>query len=170
MGQEAAQDPTFKLNVLYNLGNEALQLGDFNAAVRYLEEAAQLSQEALDPEKLATAYWELSLAASAQNDNRRAKQYAIRSLVEYEDASARRLTARVYSRLGRAQAQSGNADEALAHLDTAYTMAEQRRDQQALAEAKRGDCVSQQERRQEGRKRREGSSRHLAGPRRLAAF
>jgi tetratricopeptide (TPR) repeat protein len=135
---EAVADPTFRLNVLYNLGNEAWHLGDLDGAVQYLDQAAQLSQEVLDPQQLAAAYWTLSATFSSQNDSRRAKLYAVRSLAAYEDAGNRHLTARVFSRLGRAHAQSGQANEALAYLDTAYAMAEQQHDSQALAEAKRG--------------------------------
>lgn len=140
-GHETAQDPTFRLNVLYNLGSEASLLGDFDTAVQYLDEAAHLAQEVLDPEQLAAAYYALSVAASGQHDSRRAKQYAMRSLAAYEDAGIRRLTARVYSRLGRAQAHAGNAESALANLDAAYEMAGKQRDQQALAEAKRGQAT-----------------------------
>ncbi len=135
---EAVSDPTFRLNVLYNLGNEAWHLGDLDGAVQYLDQAAQLSQEVLDPQQLAAAYWTLSATFSSQNDSRRAKFYAVRSLAAHEDAGNRHLTARVFSRLGRAHAQSGQANEALAYLDTAYAMAEQQHDSQALAEAKRG--------------------------------
>ncbi|HEV8193522.1 MAG TPA: tetratricopeptide repeat protein [Ktedonobacterales bacterium] len=136
-GGAGVQDPTFRLTVLYNLGNEAWHLGDFEAAVQYLGQAAQLSQSVLDPEQLAATYWTISATFSSQNDPRRAKLYAARSLAAYEEAGNRQLTARVYNRLGRAHAQSGQADEALVYLGTAYEMAEQQHDAQALAEAKR---------------------------------
>ncbi len=138
--REALQDPAFRLEVLYNLGSEASLLGDLDEAVHYLGQAAELSQDVLDPERLAAAYSAIGATYASQNDTRRARLYSIRSLAAYEAADNRQLTARVYTRLGRAHAQSGQADEALTYLGTAYEMADQQHDAQALAEAKRGQA------------------------------
>src|SRR6185437_7240313 len=56
------------------------------------------------------------------------------------EADNRQLAARVYTRLGRAHAQSGRTDEALSYLDSAFEMAGQQRNQTVLAEAKRGQA------------------------------
>jgi tetratricopeptide (TPR) repeat protein len=134
----AILDPTFRLNVLYSIGNEAWHLGDFDTAIDYLGQAVQLSQDVLDPERLGAEYSRISATYGGQNDTRRARLYAIRSLVAYEEAGSRHLTARVYNRLGGAYTQSGQPDDALTYLRAAYELADQQRDQQALAEAQRG--------------------------------
>ena len=45
------RDPLFKLNVLSSLGNEYWYLGEFDKAIEILREAAELSNEVLNPDR-----------------------------------------------------------------------------------------------------------------------
>jgi len=129
------QDPLFRLDVLYALGNEQWQVGDVEPAVATLAEAAAAADEALSPERLGARYWALAAHYRGQGDGRRARLYAARSLAAYEDAAERRLARRVLTRLGRAYAAAGRHEEAIAQLEVARERAEAQRDVAGLAEA-----------------------------------
>lgn len=137
INHNVVRDPTFKLNVLYNLGNQYWHLGQHADAIEYLGRAAQMADEVLNPERLASVYYALSAALSAQGDARRARLYATRSLQAYEEAGNLRLAAQVYNRLGRAHAQSNQIGEALVYLQRAKQMADQQDDPRGKAEAQR---------------------------------
>ncbi len=135
--QGIMQDPTFKLNVLYNIGNQYWHLAEYENAIEYLRQAVQLAPDVVNPERLGSIYWVMSLAYSSSGNTTQAKMYAIRALATYEEAGNRRLTAQVYNRLGRAYAQSGQLDSALSQLSTAYDIASTQRDARGIAEARR---------------------------------
>jgi tetratricopeptide (TPR) repeat protein len=128
-------DPLFRMKVLFYLGSESWTLGEQEAAVTYLREATALADEALDPERLGLRYSQLALAARTQGDYRSARVFSVRSLGSYEDAGYRRVMAQAHTRLGRAFAQSGDLDAALAELELARQRAEQQNDSRGLAEA-----------------------------------
>lgn len=134
---EVVQDPTFRLNILYNLGTTYWLLNQTSDAIGYLREAVELTDELNQPERLGDALWGLSVAYTAQGDLRRAKLYAQRALATYALAENRRLTARAYTRLGRATAQANQIDEALSFLDQAQAMTERERDARGQAEVQR---------------------------------
>ena len=91
-----------------------------------------------NPERLGDSLWVLSVAYTAQGDARRAKLYAQRALATYDQAENHRLTARAYTRLGRASAQANQIDEALTFLNQAQTMTEREQDTRGQAEVQRG--------------------------------
>jgi tetratricopeptide (TPR) repeat protein len=128
-------DPLFRMKVMFHLGSEAWLLGEQDAALAYLREAAALADEALDPEQLGLRYSQLATAARTQSDYRSARAFSARSLAAYEDASNRRVMAQAHTRLGRALAQSGDPDAALTELELASQRAEQQNDSRGLAEA-----------------------------------
>ena len=130
-------DPTFQLNVLFNVGSQYWYLGEHDNAVEYLRQAAALSSEVNDPERMGGVFWSLSLAYSGKGDHSQAKLYALRSIAAYEQAGNRKLVAQVYNRLGRAFAQSGQINDAMVQLRTAYDMASTQHDPRGIAEAQR---------------------------------
>lgn len=136
--QGSVKDPTFHLQVLYNIGTELWQLDDHAAAVEYLGQAAAIAEEVLNPERLGAIFWSLNTALAAQNDTRRAREYARRSLAAYEDAGNQRLAGEVYTQLGRAYTHASRIEDALAHLVRARQMAEQQHDVRGVIEAQRG--------------------------------
>lgn len=137
IGQGRIQDPTFKLNVLYNIGNQHWHLGEYDNAIEYLRQAAEIAPDVIHPEGLGAIYWVLSLSYTAKGDTNQAKLYALRSIGAYEEAGNRRLVAMVYNRLGRAFAQAGQVGDALVQLSTAYEIAKGQQDTRGIAEAQR---------------------------------
>jgi tetratricopeptide (TPR) repeat protein len=131
------RDPLFKLNVLGSLGNEYWSLGEYDKAVEVLKEAADLSNDVLNPERLGNIYWMLSASYSAQGDTARAKRYALHSIQSYEEVGNKRQASYVHSRLGRAYLQANQLEDAEAHLRVAHDMAQKLDDPRALAEAAR---------------------------------
>lgn len=137
VNRNVVRDPTFQLNVLYNLGNQYWHLGQHADAIEYLGRAAAMADDVLNPERLASVYFGLSVAYGGQGDARRARIFAVRSLNAYEEAGNHRLAAQVYNRLGRAHAQSNQIEEALVYLQRAKAMADQQDDPRGKAEAQR---------------------------------
>jgi tetratricopeptide (TPR) repeat protein len=135
--QQIARDPMFKLNVLYNLGAINWLLGHNEDAIGYLRQAVDLAADVNHPERLGDTLWTLSVAYQGQGDTARAKIYALRSLAAYERAANEALTARAYTRLGRATAQANQIEDALAYLQTAQALSERQGDARGLAEARR---------------------------------
>lgn len=131
------KDPTFELNVLYNIGTQYWYLGEYDTAVQYLRRAADLTADVVNPERMGAVYWALSLAYTGKNDHSQAKLYAVRSIAAYEQAGNRRLVAQVYNRFGRAFAQAGQIGDALVQLRTAYELASAQQDTRGIAEAQR---------------------------------
>jgi tetratricopeptide (TPR) repeat protein len=131
------RDPLFKLNVLSSLGNEYWYLGEFDKAIEILREAAELSNEVLNPERLGSIYWMLSASYSAQGDSALSKRYALHSIQSYEEVGNKRQAAYVHSRLGRAYILSGQLEDAEAHLRVAHDMAHKLDDPRVIAEAAR---------------------------------
>ncbi len=135
--REIVKDPAFRLSVLYNLGTTYWLLNQTSDAIGYLREAVELTDDLNNPERFGDALWGLSAAYAAQGDMRRARLYAQQALATYALAENRRLTARAYTRLGRATAQANQIDEALSFLDQAQTMTERERDMRGQAEVQR---------------------------------
>jgi tetratricopeptide (TPR) repeat protein len=136
--QQTARDPMFKLNVLYNLGAVNWSLGNNDDAITYLRQAIELAADVNNPGRLGDTLWTLSVGYQAQGDTVRARLYALRSLASYERAANESLTARAYTRLGRATAQANQVADALGYLQTAQSLAESQGDTRGLAEARRG--------------------------------
>jgi tetratricopeptide (TPR) repeat protein len=132
-----ALDPMFKLNVLFNLGSINWTLGHVEDSVEYLRQAVALAEDVNNPERLGDTLWTLSVAYQSKGDTQRAKLYALRSLAAYESAANKALTARAYTRLGRATAQANQVEDALKFLEKAQTLSEQQNDMRGLAEARR---------------------------------
>lgn len=134
--QQVARDPVFKLNVLYNLGAVNWLLGNNEDAIGYLRLAVEQAENVNNPERLGDILWQLS-AAYQSGDPQRAKLYALRSLAAYERGLNESLTARAYTRLGRATAQANQMGDALTYLEKAQALAERHGDARGLAEARR---------------------------------
>ncbi len=134
--QQVARDPVFRLNVLYNLGSINWLLGHTDDAIGYLRQAVDLATDVNHPERLGDTLWTLSAAYQGQGDTARAKLYALRSLASYERAANEALTARAYTRLGRATAQANQIEDAVAYLQTAQALSVRQGDSRALAEAR----------------------------------
>ncbi len=148
INQEIVQDPTFKLSVLYNIGNQYWHLEEYDNAVEYLHQATQVAADLVQPDRLGAIYWMLSVARANRGDTAQARLYAVRSLGAYAEAGNRRMIAQVYNRLGRAYAQSGQVGDALDQLRTAYDIAAGQQDARGVAEAQRSiAAVYLQERR-----------------------
>lgn len=135
---QVARDPIFRLQTLYNLGAANARLGHTDDTIAALRQAAELAEELSQPDQLGAALWSLSVTYNSAGDTARARQYAQRSLAAYEQGERQRLTARIYTRLGRAAAQSGQTDEALAHLRMAQALAAGQADPRGAAEAASG--------------------------------
>lgn len=131
------RDPLFKLNVLSSLGNEYWSLGEYEKAIETLKEAAELSNDVLNPERLGNIYWMLSASYNAQGDTARAKRFALHSIQSYEEVGNKRQASYVHSRLGRAYLQSEQLEEAEAHLRVAHDMAQRMDDARGLTESAR---------------------------------
>lgn len=129
------RDPGFKLSVLSSLGNAYWYLGEVDKAVEILKEAAELSNDVMNPERLGQVYWLLSTTYVAQGDAARAKRYALQSIASYEEVGNKRQAAYVHSRLGRAYIQANQLEDAEAHLHVAHDMARKLDDAQGIAEA-----------------------------------
>ena len=140
--QEAVQqgvirEPVFQLTVLADLGVAYERLGDPAAALTALRHARDLSAEVTHPQRLGERYQQISAAYTGQQDTTRARYYGQRSLGAYEASATLRLTSRLYTRLGRAQAQQGQTTEALESLRVALDLAEEQQDRRGVAEAQR---------------------------------
>lgn len=135
LDQGAIFDPIFAMDVLFALGEAQREAGSNEAAIATLAEAAALAETALAPERLGERYWTLSAHHHNQRDARRARLYAARSLVAYEDAANRRLAARMTALLGRAYAAVGRDEEAVAQLEAALARAQAVPDAAGVAEA-----------------------------------
>lgn len=135
--QGIARDPIFKLNVLYNLGSVNWLLGRNDDALGFLRLAVEASEDVNHPERLGDALWTLSVTYQGQGDSVRARLYAMRSLATYERAANEALTARAYTRLGRATAQANQVEDALNYLGMAQALSERLGDQSGQAEARR---------------------------------
>lgn len=135
--QQVVRDPMFKLNVLYNLGSVNWLLGHNDDAIGYLRLAVELADDVNNPERLGDTLWQLSVAYQQQNDSARAKLYALRSLAAYERGANDSLTARAFTRLGRATAQANQVGEALTYLQKAQELSARQGDARGLAEAHR---------------------------------
>ncbi len=130
-------DPAFRLDVLYSLGDICWLMGDYSTATQYLEQAVQLADEYFNAEHLGGIYASTAAAYRGLGDERRARQYSIRSIAAYDEASARRLATRARTRLGHSQMQQSQLNEALSHLQAAHALAEQQDDAGGLAEVQR---------------------------------
>lgn len=133
----AITDPAFELTVLFNIGSQHAQMGDFERAIENLRKAADLTAEVASPERMGAVYWGLSLAYSGKGDAAQARSYALRAIATYENAENRRLIGQIYNRLGRAYAQAGEVDQALAQLRAAHELATAQQDTHGVAEAQR---------------------------------
>ncbi len=131
------RDPLFRMNVLLQLGNSARQLGRQDEGVRYLQQATEAAQDAVNPRSMALAYAGMSQSAAARGDVASARYYATRSVAAYDEASARRQIAAVHSQYGRALAQSGDVEAALRELETARDIAVAQQDAAGIAEGQR---------------------------------
>lgn len=133
----AVNDPAFELSVLFNVGSQYAQMGDFEHAVENLRKAAELTEEVANPERMGASYWSLSLAYHRMGDPAQSRNYALRAVAAYEQGESRQLIGRVYNQLGRAYAGSGNVDDALIQLRAAHEMAAAQQDSRGVAEAQR---------------------------------
>ena len=131
------RDPMYKLNVLGSLGNEYWQLGEYGKAVEILEEAAKLSNDVLNPERLGYIYSMLSASYNAQGDTAHAKRFALHSIQSYEEVGNKRQAAYVHSRLGRAYLHADQLEDAEAHLRVANDMAQKLNDPRGVSESAR---------------------------------
>jgi tetratricopeptide (TPR) repeat protein len=129
------RDPAFRLSVLSSLGKEYWQLAEYDKAVEILKEAAELSNDVLNPDRLGYIFWMLSSSYSAQGDTARAKRYALQSIQSYEEVGNKRQASYVHSRLGRAYIHADQLEDAEAHLHVAHDMALKLDDPRGIAEA-----------------------------------
>lgn len=133
----SVRDPLFRMNVLLQLGGSARQLGHQDDAVRYLQQAADVSRDAANPRALAQAFAAMGQGFAAKGDVASARYYAIRSIAAYEEARGRRQIAAVHSQYGRALAQAGDLSAALRELETARNIAVAQQDAAGIAEGQR---------------------------------
>jgi tetratricopeptide (TPR) repeat protein len=131
------RDPMYRLNVLGSLGHEYWELGEFDKAIEVLKEAAELSNDVLNPEKLGNIYWMLSASYSAQGDTARAKRYALHSIQAFEEVGNKKQASYVHSRLGRAYLQSNSLEDAEVHLSLAHDMATKLDDPHGVSDSSR---------------------------------
>jgi len=135
--QQVIREPIFQLAVLADLGATSWAMGDHDAAVGYLRQAAELAAAVTRPQRLGQLYQHISDDYARLHDTTRARYYAQRSLAAFEEADTLRLTGRVYNRLGRAKAQSGQTNEALNDLRAALALADEQQDVRGVVEAQR---------------------------------
>ena len=132
------RDPTFRLTVLSSLGTDYWALGEYARATELLEQAATLSAEVLNPQRLGDLYWTLSASYAGQGDTAQARRYALQSIQSFEQAGNVRQASYVHGRLGRAYLQANQLDDADAHLRVALEMARKMDDARGLALAESG--------------------------------
>lgn len=137
----AVTDPAFEMTVLFNVGSQYAQTGEYERAIENLLRAAELTDAVANPERMGAVNWSLSQTYSRMGDQAQARNYALRAIASYEQAQNRRLIGQIFNRLGRAFAQAGNIDEALVQLRTAHEMAAAQRDTGGIAEAQRSLAV-----------------------------
>ncbi len=135
--ENAVRDPAFKLSVLLQIGNQYWSMADYEQAIVYLFQAAEVAEEVIQPEMLGSVYWSTSQALTSKGDHAGAKSYAVRSVAAFDEAANRRSVAAVYNRLGTAFARAGQVEDALLQLNRAYVVASGQQDLQGIAEAKR---------------------------------
>src|SRR5215469_15670057 len=135
------RDPTFNLGVLFNIGNQYWHMAQYDEAIPYLEQAAEVAGEVVHPETLGAVFWGLSQSLASKGDAASARSYALRSVEAYDEAANRRAVGAVYNRLGNAYAESGRITEALDQLHAAYAIASGQQDRRGVAEAERNLAV-----------------------------
>ena len=131
------RDPLYRLSVLGNLGAEYWELGEYEKAIEVLKEAAELSNDVLNPEQLGSIYWKLSASYAAQGDTAHAKRYALYSIQSYEEVGNKKQASYVHSRLGRAYLQANQLEDAEVHLSLAQDMAKKLDDPKGMADSSR---------------------------------
>jgi tetratricopeptide (TPR) repeat protein len=131
------RDPIYRLNVLGSLGHEYWELGEYDKAVEILKEAAELSNDVLNPERLGNIYWLLSASYAAQGDTAHAKRYALYSIQAYEEVGNKKQASYVHSRLGRAYLRQNQLEDAEVHLSLAHDMAQKLDDPKGVASSSR---------------------------------
>lgn len=130
-------DLTLLFTVISNIGMEHEQLADHDEALTFLQRAADVARDVMNPERQGAAYWSLSQAYAAKGNTTQARAFAMRSLAAYEETTNRRLVARVYTRLGGEFVRAGQIEEAYTQLHAAYDIASAQQDMQGIADAQR---------------------------------
>lgn len=131
------RDPHYRLAVLGSLGHEYWELGEYEKAIEVLKEAAELSNDVLNPERLGNIYWMLSASYNSQGDSARAKRYALHSIQAYEEVGNKKQASYVHGRLGRAYLRSNDLENAEVHLGLAHDMATKLDDPRGVTESAR---------------------------------
>lgn len=131
------RDPHYRLAVLGSLGHEYWELGEYEKAIEVLKEAAELSNDVLNPERLGNIYWMLSASYNSQGDSARAKRYALHSIQAYEEVGNKKQASYVHGRLGRAYLRANDLENAEVHLSLAHDMASKLDDPRGVSDSSR---------------------------------
>lgn len=113
------RDPALRARVLTGLGGVRYTRGEYDAAQRFLEEAANLHAREARPERLGEAWNNLGLVASRRGDLEAAKKYLARAREPLESAGAVQLLANLELNHGVLQALLDRTHEALLHYENA---------------------------------------------------
>ncbi len=118
------RDPSFELSVLNNLGNDFLQLGQHDEAVKIFERASVLGQKMLTPQALAELYWEVSDDYRREGAHAQAQRFADMAAEHLRTAQNRQIFAHIQSSLGMAYAEKNDNTRAESTLQNARDLAE----------------------------------------------
>lgn len=115
----AERDPVFRARVLAGLGGVRYTRGEYGAAQRFLEDAAELHALEARPERLGETWNNLGLVASRRGDLEAAKKYLAQAREPLESAGAVQLLANLELNHGVLQSLLDRTHEALLHYQNA---------------------------------------------------
>jgi tetratricopeptide (TPR) repeat protein len=110
------KDLTLRLNVVANLANDYLALGDATAALAWYQEARRLLDDLADPARTAGLAWGQSLAHRARGERARALLYATQARTFYTTAGITAEAMRVQVNLAELLHERGDYADAAALL------------------------------------------------------
>jgi tetratricopeptide (TPR) repeat protein len=111
-------DPSFDLELSYNLANDLFGLGDYKQAFVYYKRVKLLIETLWQPKQLlAQKLWDLSQRYSQAGDSQHSRFFASRALQVYSELDAEHIQARVEARYGFLLSAQGEAhlQQALLH-------------------------------------------------------
>ncbi len=105
-------DPSLELNVLTNLGNDLVMLGQFDEAIKIFQRAIDLGQKVMNPISSAEYYWSVSEEYRSRKQLVNAQRYSDLAVENTQQALNQRAFAHAQSDLGFALTQTGKIKEA----------------------------------------------------------
>ncbi len=118
------RDPSFELNVLANLGQDYIHLGQHDESVKVLERAAELGKKMQTPQGLASLYWQVSESYRQDGRATEAQRYAEMATEHLRQGRNRQVIAHIQTNLGLEYAERHENERAETLLQEARDLAE----------------------------------------------